>query len=97
MYNRTTLVHIGVMRSAHKRVRQSVSLPVNLATQVRSLAKTRNLSSNRMLVQLIETGIKAERRRRQEFFKLVELLRNATKPEEAKRLGDKLGRMVFGD
>ena len=97
MYNRTILVHTGVMRSAHKTVRQSVSLPANVAAQVRSLAKTRKLSSNRMLVELIENGVEAEKRKQQEFFKLADRFRNATDPEEAKRLGDELGRMVFGN
>ena len=96
MYNRTILVHTHVMRSANKTVRQSVSLPAKVAAQVRTMAKTRRLSSNRMLVELIENGIEAEKRKQQEFFELAELFRNATNPEEAKRLGDELGRMVFG-
>jgi hypothetical protein len=49
-----------------------------------------------MLVELIENGIEAEKRRQEEFFDLAERFRNATDPEEAKRLGDKLGQMVFG-
>ena len=77
--------------------RQSVTLPAKTAAQVRNLAKTRRVSSNRMLVELIENGIEAEKRKQQEFFELAERFRNATDPEEAKRLGDKLGRMVFGD
>jgi len=85
------------MKSGNKTVRQSLSLPANIATQVRNLAKTRKLSSNRMLVELIENGIEAEQRKQQEFFKLAERFRNATDPEEAKRLGDELRRMVFGD
>jgi hypothetical protein len=89
---RTILVHTGGM---NKTVRQSVSLPVNVAAQVRSMAKSRRLSSNRMLVELIENGIEAEKRRQQEFFELAERFRSATDPEEAKRLGDELGRMVF--
>src|SRR6266436_7108474 len=97
MYNRTMLVHTGAMRSANKIVRQSVSLPVNVAAQVRSLAKTRRLSSNRMLVELIENGIEAEKRKQQEFFDLAELFRNEKDPAAIKRLGDELGRMVFGD
>jgi hypothetical protein len=59
-------------------------------------AKTRRLSSNRMLVELIENGIEAEKRKQQEFLELAERFREATDPEEVKRLGDKLGRMVFG-
>ena len=97
MDNRTIVVHTGAMRTANKVVRQSVSLPKNVAAQVRSLAKIRRLSSNRMLVELIENGIEAEKRKQQEFFELAELFRNATDPEEVKRLGDKLGRMVFSD
>jgi hypothetical protein len=60
------------------------------------LARTRRLSSNRMLVELIENGIEAEKRKQQEFFELAERFRNATDRKEAKRLGDELGRMVFG-
>jgi predicted DNA-binding ribbon-helix-helix protein len=95
MYNRTILVHTGVM--SNKTVRQSVSLPANVAAQVRNLARRRKLSSNRMLVELIENGIEGEKRKQQEFFRLAERFRNATNPAEAKRLGDELGRMVFGD
>ncbi|MGB2679338.1 MAG: hypothetical protein WCE53_05990 [Candidatus Acidiferrum sp.] len=84
------------MSSASKSVRQSITLPAKVAARVRSLAKTRRLSSNRMLVELIENGIEAEQRKQQEFFELAEKFRNAADPAEAKRLGDELGRMVFG-
>ena len=65
--------------------------------QVRNLAKTRRLSANRMLVELIENGMEAEKRKQQEFFDLAERFRTATNPEEVRRLGDQMGRMVFGD
>jgi hypothetical protein len=79
-----------------KAVRQSVSLPSNVAAQVRSLAKTRRVSANRMLVELIENGMEAEKRKQREFFDLAERFRSASDPEEVKRLGDQMGRMVFG-
>jgi hypothetical protein len=41
-------------------------------------------------------GIQGEKEKQREFEKVVERFRNATDPEKAKRLGDKLGRMVFG-
>ncbi len=85
------------MRSANKTVRQSVSLPANVAAQVRRMARGRRLSANRMLVELVENGIDAERRRQQEFFDLAERFRRASDLEETKRLGDELGRMVFGN
>ena len=93
----TSLVYTGVMRTTKKKVRQSLSLPATIAAQVRSLAKSRRLSSNRMLVDLIENGIEAEKRKQQEFTDLAERFRGATDPGEVKRLGDQLGRMVFGD
>jgi hypothetical protein len=97
MYNRSVLVHTGAMKSANKTVRQSISLPANVAAQVRRMANTRRLSSNRMLVELIENGIEAEKRKQERFFELAELFRSATDPEKAKRLGHELGRMVFGN
>jgi hypothetical protein len=84
------------MKAAIKTVRQSVSLPAGVATQVRTLAKARKLSANRMMVELIEYGMEAEKRKQQEFFDLAERFRAATDPEEVKRLGDQMGRMVFG-
>ena len=85
------------MRTANKAVRQSVSLPAKVAAQVRTLARTRRLSANRMLVELIENGIEAEKRKQHEFFDLAERFRGATDPEEVKRLGEQMGRMVFGN
>ena len=77
-------------------VRQSISLPAGVAAQVRGMARTRRLSANRMLVELIENGIEAEKRKQREFFDLAERFRGATDAAEVKRLGDQMGRMVFG-
>jgi hypothetical protein len=85
------------MGSTARSVRQSVSLPAKTATQIRKLAKARKLSANRMIVDLIEHGIEAEKRREREFFDLAERFRAAADPDEAKRLGDEMGRMMFGD
>jgi len=49
-----------------------------------------------MLLELIEDGIEAERRKQKEFFDLAERFRSESDPAVAKRLGDQLGRMVFG-
>ncbi|MEK7406973.1 MAG: hypothetical protein AAB225_18010 [Acidobacteriota bacterium] len=85
------------MKPAKKVVRQSVSLPASVAAQVRSVARRRRLSANRLLVELIESGIEAEKSKQQEFFELAERFRRATDPKEVRRLGDQLGRMVFGN
>jgi len=80
----------------NRTVRQSVSLPAGVAAQVRSMARARRLSANRLLLELIEGGIEAQKRKQQQFFDVAERFRGATDPDEVKRLGDELGRMVFG-
>ncbi len=61
------------------------------------MAKKRRLSANRMIVELLEEGIETQKRKQREFFELAERFRTATDPKDVKRLGDDLGRMVFGD
>ena len=96
-YARTNLVHNGAVKTASRVVRQSVSLPANVAAQVRTMARTRRLSANRMLVELIENGIESEKQKQQAFFDLAERFRSARDPKEVKRLGDQMGRMIFGN
>ena len=36
------------------------------------MARTRRVSANRMLVELIEDGMEAQKRKRQQFFELAE-------------------------
>lgn len=91
------MVHNDEMRvAAPKTVRQSVSIPPKVASQVRTMAKSRRLSATRMIVELIENGIEVEQRKQRDFFELAERFRAESDPDEARRLGDELGRMVFG-
>lgn len=90
------MVQNGVMKPAATTVRRSVSVPRSTATAIHRLAKSRNLSENRMIVDLINQGLEAEKRKETEFRELAERFRTATDPEEIQRLGDQLGRMVFG-
>jgi predicted DNA-binding ribbon-helix-helix protein len=80
-----------------KHVRRSVTLPPKIARQVETLAKERDLSDNRVLVELIEQGIEARRQKEKAFFQLAERFRAADDPEQVKQLGDQLGRFVFGE
>ena len=52
--------------------------------------------SDRLLVELIENGMEAEKRKQKEFFDLAERFRSATDPNEVRKLGEQMGRMVFG-
>lgn len=80
-----------------KQVRRSLTLPAQVAKQVDSIAKRRRLSDNRVLVELIELGIEARERKESAFFELAKRFRASQDPEEVKRLGDELGRFVFGE
>jgi hypothetical protein len=82
---------------APKHVRRSVSLPAPIAKQVDRMAKAQRLSDNRVLVELIELGIEARKQKEKAFFELAERFRGASDPNQAKQLGDELGRMVFGE
>ena len=103
----TIMVYYGAKMTLAKRtpskstraghVRRSVTLPSKVAKQVESLARKRDLSDNRVLVELIEEGIAARRQREKQFFQLAERFRAADDPEQIKHLGDQLGRFVFGE
>ena len=60
------------------------------------MARARRLSASRLLVELIESGIEAEKRKQRQFQELAERFRSASDPKEVKRLGDEMGRMIFG-
>jgi aminoglycoside phosphotransferase family enzyme len=90
------MVYIGVM-AIPKQVRRSVTLPAQIAQQVDRLAKRRRLSDNRVLVELIEQGIAAEKQKESAFFDLAQRFRSSKDPGEVKELGDELGRFVFGE
>ncbi|MFZ0319944.1 MAG: hypothetical protein WAL56_12545 [Candidatus Sulfotelmatobacter sp.] len=83
--------------SASRHVRRSVTLPAQVAQQVNRIAKRRRLSDNRVIVELIEEGIQASRQKERAFLDLAERFRSASAPEQVKKLGDDLGRFVFGE
>ena len=90
------MVYTGAMATV-KQVRRSVTLPVQIVEQVDRMAKRRRLSDNRVLVELIEQGIEAAKQKEQAFFDLAERFRSSKDPDEVKKLGDELGRFVFGE
>ncbi len=78
-------------------VRRSVTLPPELARRVGTIARERRLSDNRILVELIESGIEARTSREEAFFSLAKRFRSADDPDQVQKLGDELGRFVFGE
>lgn len=85
------------MGATSKSFRQSVSLPARLAKRVKSLAKSRRTSANRVMVDLIESGIEAKEQEKQRFFALASRLTESKDAAERDRLKKELARMTFGE
>lgn len=77
-------------------VRQSVTLPSPVAQRVRSIAKRQRMSANRVIVELIETGLDAREREKKRFFELADRLSRCTEAAEQRRLKEELARITFG-
>jgi predicted DNA-binding protein len=85
------------MPIADKSVRQSVSLPARVARRVKSLAQTSKTSANRVIVDLIESGLDTLEQEKERFLGLADRLARSRDPEEQKRLKEELARMTFGE
>lgn len=85
------------MDTTGKAVRQSVTLPSPLAKRVKSLAKSRKVSSNRILVELVETGLRSKEEEKRRFFELAGRLSTSTDEKEQQDLKEQLARMTFGE
>jgi uncharacterized Fe-S cluster-containing radical SAM superfamily protein len=94
---RCKMVYNYFMGTTEKTVRQSVSLPSPLAKRVKALAKNRKVSSNRILVELVETGLRSKEEEKRRFFELADLLSKSTDAKEQQELKEKLARMTFGE
>lgn len=91
------MVYSDVMATVERSVRQSVSLPARVARRVKSLARTSNTSANRIIVDLIESGLEAREQERKRFLELADRLARSRDAEEQKRLKEELARMTFGE
>jgi hypothetical protein len=91
------MVYNYIMGIIEKAVRQSVSLPSPLAKRVKALAKNRKVSSNRILVELVETGLRSKEEEKRRFFELADRLSKSTDPKEQQELKEQLARMTFGE
>jgi hypothetical protein len=78
-------------------VRQSVSLPPVVAKRVRAIAKTRNVSANRVLVDLIQTGLHAKESERERFLALARRFKESPDADESDRLREELAKLIFGE
>ena len=80
-----------------KSVRLSVSLPQEIAEEVRIIARRRGVSGNRILVDLIEAGLEFREAERKRFWSLTSRLAESSDRGERQRIARELARMTFGD
>ena len=78
-------------------IRQSVTLPSKIARRVRELARRDRTSANRVIVDLIESGLEAREREKRTFFELADKLAQSSDTAEQKRLKKELARMTYGE
>jgi len=72
-------------------------LPARLAKRVKAIAKSRKVSANRVIVELIEEGLNAKLREKEHFFDVAERLATSKNPDEQRRLKEELARLTFGE
>jgi EAL domain-containing protein (putative c-di-GMP-specific phosphodiesterase class I) len=85
------------MSTIERPVRQSVSLPPTIARRVKTLAKSNRTSANRILVELIESGLAAREQEKKRFLELADRLTRTSDPDEQSRLKEELALMTFGE
>ena len=91
------MVYTKLMATSEKTVRQSVSLPPTLARRVKALAKSQKVSSNRILVDLVEAGLRSKEEEKRKFLELADRLSKSTDAKEQQDLKEQLARMTFGE
>ena len=91
------MVYDESMAQSQRSVRQSVSLPPAVARRVQALAKRQRTSANRVIVELIQSGLEAKEQEKATFFELADRLASTSDRAEQKRLKEELARMTFGE
>jgi predicted DNA-binding protein len=91
------MVYLEAVSSPSKSVRQSISLPARTARRVKALARARKASANRVLVELVETGLESMEDEKRRFAILVDTLAATKDATERTRLKNELARLTFGE
>ena len=83
-------------RSRRRPVRQSVTIPAGVATEVRKIAKQRRMTMSRTLVTLAERGIQADKEARQQLKVAYDRFMQEQEPARKNEAGQTLIRAIFG-
>src|SRR4051812_30002314 len=84
-------------KRSRRSVRQSVTIPAELAEEVRQVAKEKRLTMSRALVSLAELGVEAEAAARARVAATYECFLTETDPKRKNEAGKDLIRAIFGE
>lgn len=87
---------MGTTVSETELILQSISLPAEIAEKIDGIAESRQVSGNRIIVDLLAEAIAAYEQRRAAFFELAGHFQKSTDNAETERLREELARMTFG-
>jgi hypothetical protein len=76
--------------------RLSIAMPPEIYKAISARAEQNGISLNRAVVQLLRAGLEAEQQKKQRLEELLRRYRECGDPQEAQRLGDEVGAMIFG-
>ena len=71
-------------------------MPAEMAEKVDTIAASRRVSGNRVVVDLLSDAITAYEQRRTAFLDLADRFQKSTDAAETARLREELARMTFG-
>jgi hypothetical protein len=83
-------------RPKTKPIRQSVTMPAALASEVRRVAKERHVTMSRALVALAERGVRAEAEAKEQLEASFRRFVNENNPGRKNEAGRDLIRAIFG-
>jgi hypothetical protein len=82
--------------AAARSVRQSVTIPAALASEVRRVARERDLTMSRALVALAERGVRAEAEAKEQLKTSYRRFIDENEPARKNEAGRDLIRAIFG-
>ena len=75
-----------------------VSVPVTreVLKEIDGRARRLSVSRSTLMAKLLQYGLEVEQQRRDQLAQKIRQLRECADPDEAERLGNELGEMIFG-
>jgi hypothetical protein len=88
--------HRNPRKKTSRSVRQSVTIPADLAREVRRVARERKVTMSRALVTLAEQGVEAESAERARIAGVYERFMTTEDAAEKNEVGQELIQEIFG-